>query len=907
MAKTTEQLLQQAVQIRDEQANKKNTALRVGTLFSDIIEKQEESDQTHTSDVTKINESINENKEKLTELGEKIPNTNFITCSTLNSVANKTVNILDFKLSNRVRLLIKMVNANAADNANLSISSPQLDTKPLYYNGERASATNTWEAGAVLDIYYDGANFQATDFQGGAGSEEVGLIENNIASQLGKDDILYSYDSTNDAKTLNVRLIIPTKQYKVGEIKRVYLYNYNNFQDVYIVSLNAEDLICKKKVLLLWDNSLGCYTPSEQFVVESGEVYGFLKNSTSATYWQVVDAEDADRTASTDINVGDTATLQAAYQNYRLMYGINNYGIIDRVAAVEKSMPKPTVMNEFAVEKLDFGFQADNLFDNYFIRNGYYISTATSTDTEIKTNTDKDDSGDFKNKIAVVPIDGIGFYFLSGFTFFNVYFNLLLLDKDENVIGNVYKKASDYIKNAAWIKYEIANDDVKFLAFDVRNNVSNTIKENTDIDDGICLYKNVCDASLIGKQPANFKILNCSTEVKNLIRYSPTVTYDGSNYIIEEPCNGGYINLLGYRYSLAKFGSTPAKDFIEYNEDGDIIKESKIYDSSSNVPDSGEEYRYIKLDDSTRKFKLIISGQYNSSSGWVKHTLGEVKNKLCVTLTSKPSSAIQVNPILTSVNNSDIPLKIYDLDGVIVFVFGDSISDFGNGTTNMSWVYALAKETGAAIYNYAKGDATLCGWLQEYLSGGKNSDNCVPKQIEQALASGIVPDIVVIEGITNDYSVKNNGAIRAYYGEYNFGEFDFESYPNAEVTTESKHTVAGVIQYALQEFQKLNPYVKVFLSSQFHELVGADYGGRNAFFDTYNTQLRELAGKLRLPIIDFENCGIVEFPDNPETNVHFHDYTHPSGYGIKEMGVRAVADIRANYIKGYSDDSKIVK
>lgn len=68
MAKTTEQLLQQAVQIRDEQANKKNTALRVGTLFSDIIEKQEESDQTHASDVTKINESINENKEKLTEL-----------------------------------------------------------------------------------------------------------------------------------------------------------------------------------------------------------------------------------------------------------------------------------------------------------------------------------------------------------------------------------------------------------------------------------------------------------------------------------------------------------------------------------------------------------------------------------------------------------------------------------------------------------------------------------------------------------------------------------------------------------------------------------------------------------------------------------------------------------------------
>lgn len=72
MAKTTEQLLQQAVQIRDEQANKKNTALRVGTLFSDIIEKQAESDQTHATDVTKINEAVTENRVKVAELDRQI-------------------------------------------------------------------------------------------------------------------------------------------------------------------------------------------------------------------------------------------------------------------------------------------------------------------------------------------------------------------------------------------------------------------------------------------------------------------------------------------------------------------------------------------------------------------------------------------------------------------------------------------------------------------------------------------------------------------------------------------------------------------------------------------------------------------------------------------------------------------
>lgn len=94
MAKTTEQLLLQAVQIRDEQANKKNTALRVGTLFSDIIEKQEESDQTHATDVAIINEAVTENREKLAELDinanslRDILNNSFIVKSNTNLVFN---------------------------------------------------------------------------------------------------------------------------------------------------------------------------------------------------------------------------------------------------------------------------------------------------------------------------------------------------------------------------------------------------------------------------------------------------------------------------------------------------------------------------------------------------------------------------------------------------------------------------------------------------------------------------------------------------------------------------------------------------------------------------------------------------------------------------------------------------
>lgn len=171
---TYEELMQSAEQIRTNELPESNTHELVGQHLKNQVEH-------FNKEGNGIKSLIEANKKevdgKLTELGEKIPNTNFITCSTLNSVANKTVNILDFRLSNRVRLLVKMVNANTADNANLSISSPQLDTKPLYYNGERASSKNSWEAGAVLDVYYDGANFQATDY---SVSERISALESTI-------------------------------------------------------------------------------------------------------------------------------------------------------------------------------------------------------------------------------------------------------------------------------------------------------------------------------------------------------------------------------------------------------------------------------------------------------------------------------------------------------------------------------------------------------------------------------------------------------------------------------------------------------------------------------------------------------------------------------------------------------
>lgn len=61
---------------------------------------------------------------------------------------------------------VKMTNANAAaSGVTLKIGSAA--ATPLYYNGEAVSASNTWDAGEVISVYYDGTYYQASNAQGG--------------------------------------------------------------------------------------------------------------------------------------------------------------------------------------------------------------------------------------------------------------------------------------------------------------------------------------------------------------------------------------------------------------------------------------------------------------------------------------------------------------------------------------------------------------------------------------------------------------------------------------------------------------------------------------------------------------------------------------------------------------------
>ena len=90
-------------------------------------------------------------------------------CNTAMTDALKKVAVdgLDI-LTTSMRLLIRMTNANTADNVTLNINS--LGEKPLYYNNVRASGGNSWKPGEVLDVYYDGTNFYGSNVLGSSAS-----------------------------------------------------------------------------------------------------------------------------------------------------------------------------------------------------------------------------------------------------------------------------------------------------------------------------------------------------------------------------------------------------------------------------------------------------------------------------------------------------------------------------------------------------------------------------------------------------------------------------------------------------------------------------------------------------------------------------------------------------------------
>lgn len=96
------------------------------------------------------------------------PPIGYYECDTAGGTAAKVVAAAGYQLPvSGGSIKIKMINRNTVNNAMLNINST--GAKPLFYNGSRANSGNTWDNNEVIEVYYDGTNYQAHNVEGNSG------------------------------------------------------------------------------------------------------------------------------------------------------------------------------------------------------------------------------------------------------------------------------------------------------------------------------------------------------------------------------------------------------------------------------------------------------------------------------------------------------------------------------------------------------------------------------------------------------------------------------------------------------------------------------------------------------------------------------------------------------------------
>jgi hypothetical protein len=101
------------------------------------------------------------------------PQIAYYTCTALGSGALETKvfvsnGSLTYSTANGGHIKIKMGEANThAAPVYLKFNTEDSTSKQVYYNGEPVSANNSWDAGEVISVYYDGTYYQASNAMGG--------------------------------------------------------------------------------------------------------------------------------------------------------------------------------------------------------------------------------------------------------------------------------------------------------------------------------------------------------------------------------------------------------------------------------------------------------------------------------------------------------------------------------------------------------------------------------------------------------------------------------------------------------------------------------------------------------------------------------------------------------------------
>lgn len=206
-------------------------------------------------------------------------------CSTAAGTAAKTVAATGYSLTNGGCIRIKMTNANTAANVTLNINST--GAKALYYDGVQASSTNTWEAGEVLEVYYDGTQYQCAS--GGGGKFHSGQKVKDVNIFNNKDDIQQGYTNLPSSNILYGRTItLSSSDFEQGSLDPstggTVANNLRIRTSNYIEVFKGDDLrfvYNNQPYLIYYYNTQKTYLSSTDWISAGGDVQiasdGFVK------------------------------------------------------------------------------------------------------------------------------------------------------------------------------------------------------------------------------------------------------------------------------------------------------------------------------------------------------------------------------------------------------------------------------------------------------------------------------------------------------------------------------------------------------------------------------------------------------------------------------------------------------
>lgn len=158
--------------------------------------------QVVQSDITELEGNVQE------ALDNVLANIGYFTCDTEAGIAEKVVSASGYALTTGGIIRIKMTNTNTADNVTLNINNT--GAKTLLYNGSRVSSEKSWEAGEVLEVYYDGTQYQAK------GGDDINI-----------EKMLHSYNITKTSSSYGW-VFSPRFQVSKGDFIRYKLMGYGD-------------------------------------------------------------------------------------------------------------------------------------------------------------------------------------------------------------------------------------------------------------------------------------------------------------------------------------------------------------------------------------------------------------------------------------------------------------------------------------------------------------------------------------------------------------------------------------------------------------------------------------------------------------------------------------------------------